>query len=235
MDFFDLVYKRRSVRKFSNESIPEDVIVKALKAGLLAANSSNLQPWEFFWVKDRKNKARLVEACFSQNAAKTAQELIVAVSRIDTWKRNRNLILNNYNKNGQIPVIVKQYYNRVIPLAYQHDRIGILGVIKKIISFFVNIVGIFKPVPRGPIFRHDVFEIVTKTTALACQNFMMALVAQGYDSCPMEGFDQKRVKKILNLNSHSHVVMVLGVGKADPKGIYGERFRIDDNLVIKIV
>ena len=102
-------------------------------------------------------------------------------------------------------------------------------------SFFIGIVGFFKPVPRGPIFRHDVFEIVTKTTALACQNFMMALVAQGYDSCPMEGFDQKRVKKILKLNSKSHIVMVLGVGKADPNGIYGERFRIDNDLVIKII
>ena len=80
-----------------------------------------------------------------------------------------------------------------------------------------------------------VFEIVTKTTALACQNFMMGLVAQGYDSCPMEGFDHKRVKKILSLNRQSHVVMVLGIGKRDPKGIYGERFRIDDDLFIKII
>ena len=89
--------------------------------------------------------------------------------------------------------------------------------------------------PRGPIFRHDVFEIVRKTTAHACQNFMMALVSQGYDSCPMEGFDDKRVKKILKLNNKSHVVMVLGVGKADSKGVYGERFRIDNDLVIKII
>ena len=29
--------------------------------------------------------------------------------------------------------------------------------------------------------------------------------------------------------------MYVGVGKSDPKGIYGERFRIDENLVIKIV
>ena len=63
----------------------------------------------------------------------------------------------------------------------------------------------------------------------------MAVVSQGYDSCPMEGFDEKRVKKILNLNSKTHVVMVLAVGKADPKGIYGQRFRIDDDLVIKVV
>ena len=235
MDFFDLVKKRRSIRKFSNKKIPEKVIIKALEAGLLAANSSNLQPWEFYWVKNRKNKARLIKACFFQNAAKTAQELIVAVSRIDTWKRNRNLLLDHYKKNGEIPLIVEKYYNRLIPLAYSHDRFRILGIAKKISSFFISIVGLFKPVPRGPIFRHDVFEIVTKTTALACQNFMMALVAQGYDSCPMEGFDHRRIKKILKLNYQSHVVMVIGVGKADPKGKYGERFRIDDNLVIKIV
>ena len=235
MDFFEIIDKRRSVRKFSNKTIPEEVIIKALNAAVLAANSSNLQPWEFYWVKDKVNKNDLIKACFSQNAAKTAQELIVAVSRIDTWKRNRNLILENYKKNGNLLPVVEKYYNKLIPLSYAHDRIGILGVMKKIISIFIDIVGFFRPVPRGPIFRHDVFEIVTKTTALACQNFMMALVAQGYDSCPMEGFDQKRVKKILKLNSKSHIVMVLGVGKADPNGIYGERFRIDNDLVIKII
>ena len=235
MNFFDLIDKRRSVRKFSNERIPEEVITKALKAALLAANSSNLQPWEFYWVKDSNNKDDLIKACFSQNAAKTAQELIVAVSRIDTWKRNRNLILENYKKKGKLLPIVEKYYKKVIPISYVHDGIGILGIVKKIMSFFIGIVGLFRPVPRGPIFRHDVFEIVTKTTALACQNFMMALVAQGYDSCPMEGFDHNRVKKILKLNSKSHVVMVLGVGKADPTGLYGERYRINDDLVIKII
>ena len=63
----------------------------------------------------------------------------------------------------------------------------------------------------------------------------MALVSQGYDSCPMEGFDEKRVKKILNLNNKTHIVMILGVGKADSNGIYGDRFRLDHDLVIKIV
>ena len=56
MDFFDLVNKRRSVRKFSNEKVPKEVILKSLKAALLAANSSNLQPWEFYWVRDNNKK-----------------------------------------------------------------------------------------------------------------------------------------------------------------------------------
>ena len=235
MDFFDLVKKRRSIRKFTDEKVPEEIIEKSLKAALLAANSSNLQPWEFYWVKDKNKKEKLVKACFSQNAAKTAQELIVAVSRIDTWKRNKNLIINDYKSKGKLLPVINKYYSTLVPLQYYYDPFGISSIIKKIILFFFNIIGFFKPIARGPSSKNELFEIVTKTTALACQNIMMSLVAQGYDSCPMEGFDKARVKKILNLNNKSHIVMVLGIGKRDPKGIYGERFRIDDDLVIKII
>jgi nitroreductase len=45
MDFFDLVNKRRSVRKFTKTKVSEAVMRKCLKASLLAPNSSNLQPW----------------------------------------------------------------------------------------------------------------------------------------------------------------------------------------------
>ena len=68
--------KRRSVRKFNDSEVPQDVMRKCLKASLLAPNSSNLQPWEFYWARSlEKKKERLVEACFSQNTAKTAKDL----------------------------------------------------------------------------------------------------------------------------------------------------------------
>ena len=235
MNFFELIHKRRSVRKFSDVEVPEVVMRKCLKASILAANSSNLQPWEFYWVRDKEKKKHVVKACFSQNAAKTAKELVVAVARIDTWKRNRNLIIEEYKKQNKFIPIINKYYNKLIPFVYYHDRFGIVGLIKRIIYIFINIFGCFKPVPRGPIYKHNLFETVTKTTALACQNFMMALVSEGFDSCPMEGFDEKRIKKILKLNWKCHVVMIFGIGKADNNGIYGERFRIDDDLVIKEV
>ena len=130
MDFFDLVNKRRSVRKFSNEKVPEKVIIKSLKAALLAANSSNLQPWEFYWVRDIDKKEKLVEACFSQNAAKTAQELIVAVSRIDTWKRNRDLVLEDYKNKDKLLPIIEKYYRKAVPLSYFHVPFGVSGIIK---------------------------------------------------------------------------------------------------------
>lgn len=233
MDFFELVKKRRSVRKFTDAEVPENVIRKCLKASLLAPNSSNLQPWEFYWIRSSEKKEQIIEACFSQNAAKTAKELVVAVARIDTWRRNRNFIIEEYKKQNKFIPIIHNYYNKLIPFVYYHDRLGIVGIIKRIIFIFINIIGLFKPVPRGPIYKHELFETVTKTTALACQNFMMSLVAEGFDSCPMEGFDEKRVKKILKLNWKSRVVMIFGIGKADDHGIYGERFRVNKELIIK--
>ena len=233
MNFFDIINKRRSVRKFSNIDVPESVMRKCLESCILAPNSSNLQPWEFYWIRDKEKKEKVIQACFSQNAAKTAKELVIAVSRIDTWKRNRDLIIEDYKKKNKLLPIINKYYNKLVPLMYYHDRFGISGIIKRIIYLFINILGYFKPIIRGPIYKHQLFETVTKTTALACQNLMMALSAEGFDSCPMEGFDEKRIKKILDLNWQSHVVMIFGIGKARKDGVYGKRFRINNKLVIK--
>ena len=75
MDFFELVDKRRSVRKFSNETIPKEVIIKALNAAVLAANSSNLQPWEFYWVKDKATRVKIDEAFFLCGNSSTIFEI----------------------------------------------------------------------------------------------------------------------------------------------------------------
>ena len=49
MDFFEIVNKRRSVRKFTKESIPEDVMRKTLSISLQAANSSNPKKNKKYW------------------------------------------------------------------------------------------------------------------------------------------------------------------------------------------
>lgn len=229
MEFFEVVKARRSVRKFSNEKIPEAIIQKALDAALLAPNSSNMQPWEFYWVKSPAKRAALIEACLSQNAAKTSSDLIVAVSRIDTWKRNRKIMLDLIAQNPKAPKILTEYYQKVIPLQYQTDPFGILGFFK---SILFTLMGLFKPVPRGPRNRSQLFEVVTKSTALACENLMLSIVAEGYSSCPMEGFDECRVKKVLGLNRNAHIVMVIGMGRGLPEGVYGSQVRFDRKLFV---
>ena len=59
MEFFDVVKQRRSVRKFTDQKVEPEKILRALEAATLAPNSSNLQPWEFYWVKSEEKKKQL--------------------------------------------------------------------------------------------------------------------------------------------------------------------------------
>lgn len=229
MDFFEAISKRRSVRRFREEVVPTEVVQKAIDAALLAPNSSNLQPWEFYWVRSAVSKEKLVKACFDQPAAGTAAELVVAVSRLDTWRKHRRLVVDDIAKKGSVPKSVATYYGKLVPLSYVQDPFGILAILKWMVF---NLVGLFRPAPRRPVSRADLFEVVTKTTALGCENLMLAVAAQGYGSCPMEGFDEARVAKILGLNRHCHVVMVIGIGVPDPAGIFGESYRVPRELVV---
>lgn len=231
MEFFAAVDARRSVRKFTPEKVPADVLQRCLDAALLAPNSSNMQPWEFYRVQSSDKKSELIKACFGQPAAATAAEIVVAVARIDMWRRNQKLMLEQLEK-GKAPGPVLDYYRKLVPMMYLSDPFGIVALVKFLV--FTSI-GFFRPVPRSPYTRQSIFETVVKSTALACENFMLAAAAEGYATCPMEGFDEWRVKKILGLGCSSHVVMAIGMGKADPAGIYGPRIRFDKSLFLKTI
>jgi nitroreductase len=229
MDYFETIEKRRSVRKYLNEPVPRPVIEKAIEAALLAPNSSNLQPWEFYWVRNSEKKKQLVTACLDQATAATAAELVVFVARTDTWRRNRQLILEALGQRGTVPQQQLNYYKKIVPLFYTPGWFSLLGLLK---SAVFAVVGLFRPVPRGPFSKSGLRATLSKTVALACENFMLAITAQGYSTCPMEGFDEARVKTILGLGSVANVVMVISVGREDAAGIYGPRLRLDPKLFV---
>ena len=52
-EFFRLVKKRRSVRSFKPDPIPEGYVEKILDAARWAMSGANGQPWEFVVVKDK--------------------------------------------------------------------------------------------------------------------------------------------------------------------------------------
>lgn len=236
MEFFETVKVRRSIRKFlPTVEVPDEVVEKALDAALLAPNSSNMQTWEFFWVNSPEKKAKLVEACLNQNAARTAKHLVVVVANVSGphWKRNQKEMVRLITKDGveNAHPLVLQYYSKLIPLTYGFH---FLAPVKWLIY---NVAGLFRPMGRHPWSFSDIKEVAVKSAALGAQNFMLACSAQGYDSCPMEGFDECRVKKIVGLTGlkscGTKVVMVLSVGKRDEKGVWGPQVRFNKGWFIK--
>lgn len=228
--FTDVVESRRSVRIFNADPIPEAVMRECLRLALLAPNSSNLQTWDFYWVRSSEKKAKLVEYCLNQPAARTAQELVVAVARPDRWRETNSLMLAKFDDSRKVRLkAAYQYYKKIVPLAYNMGPFGLLGPLKTI---WVSLVGLVKPIPRGPFSLSGMATWAHKSTALACENFMLALRAHGFDSCPMEGMDGKRIKKLLELPRGAQVCMVISAGKRAPEGVYGPRVRFDQNLFV---
>jgi nitroreductase len=228
-DFFSLAESRRSVRKFTGEKVPAEVIEKCLDAALLAPNSSNLQPWQFYWVQTPEKKKKLVEYCYGQSAASTAAELIVCVARPDLWRQGQEINLQAFRTQTKPDPKVLEYYQKLIPFVYFSDPFGILGTLKALLAW---VMGLRKVSYRGPFGRTGNLIVASKTTALACENFMLAVRAAGFDTCPMEGFDQTRVRKLLNLPCQAYVTMVIGVGQRAEGGIYGPRIRGDRQMFI---
>jgi nitroreductase len=75
-EFIKTIKNRRSVRVYNKEQVKEEDMRHCLELALLAPNSSNLQPWEFYWVRTENKKNKLIEYCLGQPAAATAKELV---------------------------------------------------------------------------------------------------------------------------------------------------------------
>ncbi len=231
--FTEIVKTRRSIRKYLSEPVPENVMRECLELALLSPNSSNLQPWEFYWVRSPEKKKKVIVDCFNQSAAATAAEIIIAVARTKTWRKHAKQIIASYTEKGvEAPEVMKTYYKKIVPLAYTVGPFGILTPFKKILF---GIIGLFRPAPREPSSLGELKTWAVKSTALACQTLMLAFRAYGYDTCPMEGLDSKRIKKHLNLPCDAVVVMGISVGKRAEAGVYGERFRFPSVNFIKEV
>lgn len=232
MDLFEVIHKRRTVRKFTSKKVPDSVIQKALESAILAPNSSNMQTWDFYWVSSAEAKLKLAEACLNQSAAKTASDFIVVVANQKKWKRSQpellKLMIDTNADKGAV-----NYYKNLMPFLYTAGPFGILSSLKWILF---NTMGLFKPTPRHPYNRRDIQEVCVKSAALACENFVLSIVAQGYAAATLEGIDEVRVKKAIGLNwkdtCNGKVVMVISVGEAAEGGIYGPQFRLPYTTVV---
>ena len=61
-EFFTDIQRRRTVRDFSNELVPKEIIENCLRAAGTAPSGANRQPWHFSVVSDLETKKKIREA-----------------------------------------------------------------------------------------------------------------------------------------------------------------------------
>ena len=97
MDLIDVMLKRRSVRKYTSDEIPNEKLNKILQAGLLAPTSRNRKPCSFLVVDDKETLEKLSKSKQSSSKSlKNANKAIVVVANAlisDTWIEDSSIAL----------------------------------------------------------------------------------------------------------------------------------------------
>jgi nitroreductase len=222
---FEVIARRRAIRVFDPVVIPPALRGQILEAACLAPSSFNMQPYRFYWLESPERKKAAVAFCLGQSPAKTASALIVAVADIGSLPSTSQSQSDWMRRAGFSKTKVRDYERtaKMGRIIFMPGPLGIFGAIKWTIF---RLISLWKSIGMPPVPRQSLFKWATKSTALACENLMIAAEALGLNTCPMEGFDGRRLSKFLGLSPRVHeIVMVIAIGKKSARYVEQPQWR----------
>ncbi|MEA2067711.1 MAG: nitroreductase family protein [Verrucomicrobiota bacterium] len=89
MKFIELAEKRRSIRSYKPDSVPEELLNEVLQAGNLAPTAKNLQPFHFVVVRDSAKLDELAAAYPAPFLREAPVVIVVCVEPSKGWTRDR--------------------------------------------------------------------------------------------------------------------------------------------------
>jgi len=207
------IFQRRAIRAFDAVEIPAATRDLLLHSARQAPSSFNMQPYRLYWVESPAQRDAVAKLCLNQNAARTASALVVAVADIGSLQSTAQLQLAWMRESGFPEQKIREYVRtaRIGRIIFMPGPLNLFGILKKALFRLLNT---FKSIGSPPVMRHEIFKWAGKSTALACQNLMIAAEVVGLNTCPMEVFDGQRLLRYLGLSRKRHeIVMVIAIGK----------------------
>ncbi|HXB22717.1 MAG TPA: nitroreductase family protein [Candidatus Solibacter sp.] len=198
----EAIRERRATQNFEDVAIPEADLEKIVRAGLEAPSGYNLQPWRFIVVRDREHKKKLREAAFGQPKVEEASAVIVACGDPDGWKESDLEEMLKLAKEHGFGSDQDHDAARKAVSGFLGSAPGKVGGVEPSFGLWVN--------------RHVMIALTT---------MMWMAEALGYDTAPMEGFLEDKVKEVLHIPQRVRVVALLAIGRRKgPDKPYGGRF-----------
>jgi nitroreductase len=185
----EAIAERRATPSFDGSPIPDHVLSAIVRAGMEAPSGFNLQPWRFIVVRDPEQKRRLREAAMGQPKVEEAGAVIVCCGDLNA-QRGKNL-------------------QDVLAEAARH---GFSEEQNQKMSEMVN--GVFGQ-PAGNVYglTPDYAVWINRHVMIATTTMMWMAEVLGYDTAPMEGFFEDKVKSALAIPDGVRVVALLGIGR----------------------
>jgi nitroreductase len=82
MELKEAIEKRASVRAFTDDPVPDELVMETLRLGTLAPSAGNLQARDFVVVRSPETKAKLAKAAFGQEFVEKAPVVIVCCANL---------------------------------------------------------------------------------------------------------------------------------------------------------
>lgn len=99
MNILSVFQNRRSVRQYTEDAIPNELLEQVLKAGLCSASGRAIRPWELIVVQDPQVLAQMAN-CRAAGAkmlekAKAAVVVIADPDKTDVWIEDASIVMAN--------------------------------------------------------------------------------------------------------------------------------------------
>ena len=200
-DFSDIVYNRRSIRKFDTSvKIPREEMLEILDKTVTAPSSVNMQPWRFVVVDSEEGKDKL-KPFVSYNSVQneTSSAMVLIFADLKSQERAEEI----YGKavtQGKMPEEVKEkQLSSIVPM-YENAPFEVMN------------------------------EIIHIDSSLAAMQLMLVARSYGYDTNAIGGYKKDGLAKAFGLDEDRHVpILIIALGKADEEGF--ESVRLDASEV----
>jgi nitroreductase len=232
----ETICKRRAVKVFEPVEISEGMRQQILNAARHAPSSFNTQPYRFYWIETANKRSAVAKLCMGQMPAETASALVVVVADIGSLGATSHSQLEWMCSRSEFSEAKIRDYRRTAKIGrilFMPGPCDIFGAVKWGLYWLLNL---WKVMGMPPTSRQDLFKWATKNTSLACENLMIAAEALGINTCPMEGFDGRRLSKYLGLTARYHeIVMVIAMGKKSQSYVEPPQWRRPLHATVSIL
>ncbi|MGA3065490.1 MAG: nitroreductase family protein [Tepidisphaeraceae bacterium] len=221
-EFETLAKSRRATRNFAPTPVSPELLERIIEIARWSPSGYNLQPTHFVLVTDPGVKSRLVPACLKQRQVAEAGAVVVITGDRRAADQNFHDMLEAEKQAGTIDETYEKLLRKVIPLVFSTGPAGIGWLWKAAAG---PILGPFIPVPSIPAVYKRYW--LTKQTMLCAMTLMLAAAAAGLATLPMEGFDERRVARVLGIPRSQMIPVVIAIGYSADKELKKTRLPLE--------
>ncbi|GMI61942.1 hypothetical protein ScalyP_jg4948 [Parmales sp. scaly parma] len=222
--FESIVFNRYAAGRFDPDFvIPIPLLSSILKLSLRAPTSFNSQPYRIVSIQDHATKQKLSKFCIGRNADRVRDCSALVVFCADNHSGSRiniRRLRRFFQSHPAVPQSPSSSLRTSLLISFFASSYPFLPrFLSRIISFFVrlaiNTINLLKIREQRLVLPTltSAETWATKNTMLVASTFMLAASSRDLETCPMEGFNQSGIRKVLNLSRKFTIPIIIATGK----------------------